>query len=105
MVPAATINLAEVAPAATVTEAGVVSRVLLSEREMTAPPEGAAANSVRVQVLAVWDGRVVGLQASEEIAGAVRERVAVLETLPRVAVKVTAVFMSVSTCAANNTPL
>ncbi len=41
-VPAVAEKVAEVAPAATVTEAGVVSRVLLSEIETTAPPEGAA---------------------------------------------------------------
>ena len=43
-------KVAEVAPAATVTEAGTVSRALFLERETTAPPVGAALLRVTVQV-------------------------------------------------------
>ena len=46
--------------AATVTEAGVVSAELLSEKEMAAPPEGAAAERVTVQVLEAPELTVVG---------------------------------------------
>ena len=43
--------MAERAPAAIVTDAGTVAAVELSERATTAPPEGAAPESVTVQVL------------------------------------------------------
>jgi hypothetical protein len=46
---AVTEKLAEVAPAGTVTEDGVVSNVLLSERVTSWPPAGAAAERVTVQ--------------------------------------------------------
>ncbi|HWB99179.1 MAG TPA: hypothetical protein VG672_20865 [Bryobacteraceae bacterium] len=62
MVPAVTVKVAELAPAATVTEAGVVSRLLLSDRVTAEPPEGAAALSVTVQVLEAREARLVGLQ-------------------------------------------
>ena len=42
MVPAVTGKVAEVAPPATVTEAGVVSRALLSPKVTVAPPVEAA---------------------------------------------------------------
>ncbi len=57
-------KLAEVEPAATVTEAGTESRVLLSESVTRAPPVGAARLSVTVQVLEVLEVRVVGVQVS-----------------------------------------
>jgi len=41
-VPAAALNATEAAPAATVTEDGVVNAVLLSDIETAAPPAGAA---------------------------------------------------------------
>ena len=59
-------NVAEVAVAGTVTEAGTVSVVLLLVRVTVAPPVGAAAESVTVQVLEEFCPRVVGLQVSEE---------------------------------------
>jgi hypothetical protein len=61
-VEAVAAKLAEVEPAATVTEAGTVSRLLLSVSVTTAPPVGAARFKVTVQVLAVLEVRVVGLQ-------------------------------------------
>jgi hypothetical protein len=45
------INVANVLPAAIVTDAGTAAAVELSERATTAPPEGAAPESVTVQVL------------------------------------------------------
>jgi hypothetical protein len=47
----AAVKVAEEAPAATVTDVGTVTEVLLSERLTTAPPEGAAPDSATVQVL------------------------------------------------------
>ena len=65
MVPAVTVKLAEVAPEATVTEPGVVSRLLLSD-SVTAVLPVAAWLKVTVQVLAALEPRVVGVQVSEE---------------------------------------
>ena len=78
------VKVAEVDPADTVTEAGVVSRELLSETATEVPPAGAALLSVTVQVLEELLPRLVGLQASEEtetVAGATRLTV-VLAELP-----------------------
>lgn len=49
-VPAETVNVAEVAPAGTVTEAGADAPLELEERATTAPPEGAAGESITVPV-------------------------------------------------------
>ena len=75
--------------AATVTEAGVVSRLLLSESVTTVLPVGAALK-VTVQVLLALEAIDVGLQAREVtvMAGAVRLMLAVAVELPRVAVTV-----------------
>jgi hypothetical protein len=79
--PAVTVNVADVEPDATVTEAGVVSPLLLSESETEEPPAGAAALSVTVQVLVAPEARLVGLQASEErTTGASKSSVALRET-------------------------
>ena len=68
---------AVVAPAATVTEAGVVRRLLLSE-SVTVVALVAALLKVTVQVLEALEPRVVGEQAREErVTGALRLRVAV----------------------------
>ena len=62
---AVAVKPAELAPAATVTDAGTVRFVLFDERVTAAPPEGAALFRVTVQLRLV--------QASEEIkTGAVR---------------------------------
>jgi len=57
-------NVADVAPAATTTDAGTVSVALLSVRPTLAPPVGADWVSVTVQVLVEFDPRVLGLQDS-----------------------------------------
>ena len=87
--PAVALKVAVVAPAATVTEAGTVSRALLLERPTAAPPVSAALASVTVQVPAAPEFRLVGLHASEEtVTGAARLSTADLETPLRVAVTV-----------------
>jgi hypothetical protein len=45
------LNVVDEDPAGTVTDAGTVTTILLSDRLMTAPPKGAAPDSVTVQVL------------------------------------------------------
>jgi hypothetical protein len=88
-VPAVTVKVAEEAPELMVTEEGVVSRELLSERE-TEVLLVAALESVTVQVLEPLEPRLVGEQEREESAtAAARSMEAVLETLLRVAVTVT----------------
>jgi hypothetical protein len=62
MVEAVAEKVAEVAPAATVTEAGTVNAALLSDRVTTAPPVGAALLRVTVQVAEVLDVSEAGLQ-------------------------------------------
>ncbi len=64
IVPAETGKLADLAPAATVTDAGVVSSELLSERVTTVPADGAALLRVTVQLLVPPELIVAGLQAS-----------------------------------------
>ena len=87
--PAVTGKVATFEPPAAATDVGVVSRVLLSDRETVVPPGGAALLRVTVQVLVTPEARLLGLHASEERAtGATRERVAVLETPLSVAVMV-----------------
>ena len=83
------LKVAVVAPAATVTEAGVVSKVLLLASVTLDPPAGAIWVSVTVQVLTALCPRLVGLQANADTStGASRLMVAVCELLPRVAVTV-----------------
>src|SRR5204863_9067597 len=65
----ATVNVAVVAPAATVTEAGTVAAlVLLLVNPTTAPPAGAAALSVTVPVLFAPPVSVAGLSVIEASA-------------------------------------
>ena len=86
MVPAVTVNVAEVAPAPMVTDAGVVSNELLSD-SVTVVLAVAALLNVTVQVLAALEPRVVGVHASEEsVTAAARLIVAVFETPLSVAV-------------------
>jgi hypothetical protein len=74
------LKLADVAPAATLTEAGVVSTALLSERATLAPPVGAAWVKVTVQVLEALGPRLLGVQASEDTStGATRLMLALAE--------------------------
>ncbi len=89
IVPAVAEKVAVLAPAATVTEAGTVSRVLLSDKVTETPPVGAALESVTVQVAAAPELMLVGAQTRDETrTGAVRLRVAVLDCPFRVAVMV-----------------
>src|ERR1017187_9473365 len=74
-VPAVAVKVAEMAPAATMTEAGTVSKELLSERAATLPPVGAAWFRVTEQVVAVPELTLVGLQVSAVTSmGATRVR-------------------------------
>jgi hypothetical protein len=61
-----TVNVAEVAAAATATEGGTVSVALVFERVMLMPPLGAACVTVTVQVLEEFAPRVAGVQDSKE---------------------------------------
>ena len=61
-----TVNVAEMAAAATVTEEGTVKFVLVFERVTLIPPAGAACVRVTVQVLEEFALSVAGAQTSEE---------------------------------------
>jgi len=60
------LNVAVVAAAATVTEAGTVKVALVFVRLTLAPPVGAAFVSVTVHVLDAFGPRLVGLHARED---------------------------------------
>jgi len=80
-------KVAEVAPAAKVTEGGTVSEALLSERATIVPLLGAGWFKVTVHVLAAPEFTLVGLQARAETSmGATRLKVAVWEAPLSVAV-------------------
>ena len=82
MVVVVVLNVAEVAAAVTVTDAGTVRVALVLVRTTLAPPVGAAWVKVTVQVLEAFGPRLVGLQASEETrTGATRLTVALAELL------------------------
>jgi hypothetical protein len=66
MVPAVTVKVPVVAPAATVAEAGTVREALLLASDTAAPPAGAALLSVTVHAAAAPEERVEGLHATEE---------------------------------------
>ena len=84
---AVALNVAVVAPAATVTDAGTVSEALLLASVTFDPPAGAVWVSVTVQVLTALWPRLVGLQATADTStGASRLMVAVWELPPREAV-------------------
>jgi hypothetical protein len=75
---AVALKVAVVAPEATVTDAGTVSRALLLESVTVEPPEGAVCVKVTVQVLTPLWFRLAGLQARVETStGASRLIVAV----------------------------
>ena len=87
MVPAVALNVAVVAAAATLTEAGTVNSALLLDKETEMPPAGATLESVTVQVEAAAVPKVEGAHASELTStGAVRDTVAVFEVEFSVAV-------------------
>jgi hypothetical protein len=76
------LKVAEVAAAATVTDAGTVSVELVLDRETEAPPAGAALVSVTVQVLEELGPRLVGEQASDETTIDATRLMFVLAELP-----------------------
>jgi hypothetical protein len=81
MAPVIALKVADVADAATVTDAWTVRAELGSERVTTAPPAGAALVNVTVQVLEELGPRLVGLQASEETRTEVTRLTVVLAEL------------------------
>ena len=79
----------EILPAATVTEAGTERATLPLLTATAAPPEGAALESVTVQVLLAAGPRLAGLHASEATwIGATKETDADAEVALYVAVTV-----------------
>jgi hypothetical protein len=78
--PACKVNVTELAPEATVTEAGALSTLLTMAMVIDAPEPEAAEDSVTVQVLEVDGARVVGVHEREDTpAGATRLTAAVTE--------------------------
>ncbi|HWB99180.1 MAG TPA: hypothetical protein VG672_20870 [Bryobacteraceae bacterium] len=86
----AAVKVAELAPAATVTEEGRLRAALLSARVTTEPPDGAAPLNVTVQLADAPEPRLAGLQLTLESTtlGACRAMVAESVLLPSVAVTV-----------------
>ena len=76
------LKLADVAAAATVTEAGAVRPVLVFVRVTVAPPVGAALVRVTVQVLEVLGPRLAGLQANPDTNTGATRLTPALEELP-----------------------
>lgn len=87
-----TVNVAVVAPAATVTEAGTVAAALLDVSVTTRPPAGAADDKVTVPVLDAPPATDVGFNVTDVSVGAVIVRLAVWETPESVAVIVADAF-------------
>jgi hypothetical protein len=83
--PAVALKLAVDAPAATVTDDGVVNAELLSEIVTAVPPVGAAADSVTVQVDAAPEAMLEGEHASLETTGA-RAWTEMLPPVPDIAI-------------------
>jgi hypothetical protein len=81
------LNVADVAAAATVTDAGTVSVVLVLVSVTNAPPAGAAPVSVTVQVALLAAFNVVGAHDREETVGSTAPPPI---TVPPVAVSMTA---------------
>ena len=75
-------KVAEVAPAATVTEAGTVNMPLLSDKETTAPPDGAAPLRLTVQVDVPEPEMLLGLQLSPD-RGVVVGGIVTVPVVPR----------------------
>ena len=63
------LNVAVVAPAATVSEAGTESRVLLLASVTVAPPVGATVFSVNTQLELALEFRLAGVHATDEMVG------------------------------------
>ncbi len=69
MVPVVTVKFTVVAPAATVTDPGTVSAALVPDRLTSAPPVGAAADSVTVHVDVDVEPKLVGAHCRLETVG------------------------------------
>jgi hypothetical protein len=82
------LNVAEVKPAAIVTEAGTVSTALLSVSVTDAPPVGAALVSVTVQVPEAFGPQLAGQASEDTRTGAAKLIVTFWEALFSVAVNV-----------------
>jgi hypothetical protein len=87
-----TVNVAIVAPAATVTLAGTVADALLDASVTTKPPAGAAADNVTVPMLDAPPATDVGFNVTDVSDAAVIVRLAVCEAPDNVAVIVAAAF-------------
>jgi len=82
MVPVVALKVADVAAAATVTDAGTVRLALELERPTLAPPVGAAWVRVIVQVLEEFAPRLLGMQDTADTeTGAARLTVVFAELL------------------------
>ena len=68
-VPAVAVKLAVAPPAATITEAGIVSAALFEESATEAPPASAAGDTVTVQVLFAPESIKLGEHKTLETAG------------------------------------
>src|SRR5438132_981349 len=89
MTPAVALNVAVVAIAATVTEAGIVRTARLLESVTAVPPVGAAFDKVTAQGVLALEAREAAVHCSDETSqGAPREIEAVPAEEPIAAVKV-----------------
>jgi hypothetical protein len=83
MVAVAAPNVPDAEPDGTVTDAGTLRRALLLESEIAAPPLGAAADKVTVQVVLTPEARLDGEHVSElTTTGDRRDRVVDCELPP-----------------------
>jgi hypothetical protein len=98
-----TVNVADVEPAATVTEGGTVAvDVLELERKTGTPPVGAAAEMVTVPVRLLPPTTVAGASERMVGSGAVAVSEALVEDVPRVAVTVVPTSLPTATVVAVN---
>ena len=82
MVAVVMLNVAEVADAVTMADAGTVRVELVFDRVMPAPPAGAAWDRVTVQIPEEFAARVVGVQDSEDTAAGATKVTVTLPALP-----------------------
>jgi hypothetical protein len=82
MVPVVAENVAEVAVAATVTDAGTVRVELVFDKATLTPPLGAGWVKLTVQMLEELDPRLVGLHDREETSTGATRLTLVLAELP-----------------------
>ncbi len=82
MVPAVAVKFADVAPDATVTDAGTVSAAALLERDTAIPPEPAACDSVTVQADVPPEPRLAGVHDTRLTAAGATSRIDAVCELP-----------------------